>query len=200
MGSGLNLIPAHLLFQRRGRRKVRRGLSVVAVYLSVLLLGTLGFLGTTAPRSAMAAAGDLAVSSDRLAMLRQQVENHREQLVQTRRRIEGGRVLSERPDWSTLLKLIGQSAGPQIVLSELRLGSTGPTVAAGAMVQIGGIAEGPADVSAFALRLEATRLFDRVSIESSRREPVGARVATGFTLRCTLRGGDTPTAPAKETR
>jgi Tfp pilus assembly protein PilN len=190
MGSGLNLIPAPLLAQRRGRRRVRQSLRVIAVYLCVLLLGTLGFLGTHAPRATLAAAGELAVSEDRLSMLRQQVAVTQADLVQTRRRIEGGRVLSERPDWSTLLRLLAHTAGPTVVLHRLAIDTTGPAITAGAAVRLAGLTDGPAEVSAFALRLEASGLFDRVSIVGSRREPFRDRIATAFEVECTLVGDD----------
>ena len=185
MGSGLNLIPAGLLARRRARRGVRRSLRVTAAYLSLLLIGTLAYLTAHAPRSADAAS-QLAVGRERLALLQHQVAEHAQQIADLDRRINGARVLSERPDWSALLRLVAQAAGDQVVLTQFRITTTGQGPAAGAEVRVGGIAADPWTVSGFALRLEEHAFFDRVQIESSRREPFRDRVATGFMLRCTL--------------
>lgn len=192
MGSGVNLIPATILAKRRERRKVRRGLTATAIYLTLLLGATTGYLSLNTPPQADAATGELAVSADRIALRRQQIGQMKQQLVEADRQIAGGRVLSERPDWSTLLRLVATAAGPEVLLHGFSLGTTGPTIDAGAWVALEGFAADPATVSAFALRLEGLGLFDRVTIESSRREPYRDRTATSFNLRCELHGADAP--------
>lgn len=190
MGSGVNLIPAPILTRRRERRMARRGLAATAIYLTLLFAATTGYLSLNTPPRADAAAGELAVSADRIALRRQQIGQIKRQLVEADRQIAGARVLSERPDWSTMLRLVATAAGPEVLLHDFSLGTTGATIDAGAWVALRGFASDPGTVSAFALRLEALGLFDRVTIESSRREPFGGRTATSFNLRCELHGAD----------
>lgn len=190
MGSGVNLIPAPILARRRERRRVGHGLTATAIYLSLLFVATTGYLSLNSPQSADAAAEALAVDTERVKVLRKQATTLKQNLIEADRQLAGGRVLSERPDWSTLLRLVALAAGEEIVLNEFTLGTTGPTIEAGASVTLGGIATDPWTVSSFALRLEDTGLFDQVKIESSRREPFGDRTATAFTLRCELHEAD----------
>lgn len=186
MGSGVNLIPAPIRERRLERRRVGHGLTATAIYLSLLFAATVGYLALNVPRSADAAAAALAVDTDRVALLQSQVASLKTDLIEADRQLAGARVLSERPDWSTLLRLVALAAGPDVVLNDFSLGTTSPTIEAGAWVTVGGIATDPWTVSSFALRLEDTGLFDRVKIESSRREPLGDRAATGFVMRCEL--------------
>jgi len=186
MGRGINLIPAPILARRQERRRVGQGLVATAIYLSLLFVATFGYLTFNSPRSADAATAALAADAERVAVLRSQVADLQNDLTETDRQLAGSRVLSERPDWSTLLRLVALAAGPEVVLNDFAIGTTGPTIEAGAWVTVGGIATDPWTVSSFALRLEETSLFDQVKIESSRREPLGNRAATGFVLRCEL--------------
>ena len=190
MGSGVNLIPAPILARRRERRRVGQGLTATAIYLSLLFAATTGYLALNTPRSADAAAEALAVDTERVAVLEKQIATLKQDLVEADRQLAGSRVLSERPDWSTLLRLVALAAGPEVVLHDFKLGTTGPNIDAGATVTVGGIASDPWTVSSFALRLEETKLFDQVKIESSRREPFGNRTATAFVLRCELHQAD----------
>ena len=192
MGRGLNLIPAPLLQERRERRRARWGLRATALYLSLLLAGTMGYLTLVTPRSADGAAAEAAVSAQQVSLLQQQVADVRRDLAEAHRRLQGGRVLSERPDWSALLQLVAASAGEDVVLGDLSLNTTGPTADAGATIRLGGIARDPWTVSTFVLRLEDSGLFDRVTIVSSGREPYRQTTATAFTLRCDLHGGHPP--------
>ncbi|MEL7087819.1 MAG: PilN domain-containing protein [Planctomycetota bacterium] len=197
MGRGINLIPAPLLAQRVERRRARLGLRLTAAALSLLFLATLGYLGLHAPRSVDAAAGASAVTAEQVSLLNQSVAATRAELDEAQRRLQGSRVLSERPDWSALMRLVA-AAGQDVVLRSFGLTTTGPTIDAGATLRLGGIAPDPGAVSSFALRLEGSGLFDRVTIETSGREPYGRQTATAFTLRCELFGGQS--APPTEAR
>lgn len=191
MDRGINLIPAPILQQRTERRRARRGLRITAGYLALLLIGTLSYLGLHMPGAAVAKVGESAVTADQVALLEKNVAATQLELSEARRRLEGGRVLSERPEWGTLLRLVAAAGGDEIMLRRFSLSTTGPTIGAGATLQLGGIARDPWTVSSFALRLEDSRIFDRVTIESSDREPFGQQTATAFSLRCELLGADT---------
>ncbi len=104
-------------------------------------------------------------------------------------------MLSEQPDWSALLRLVAQAAGPQIVLNQFQIIPVDQSLAGGVSVRVGGLAADPRTVSSFALSLEEQNLFARVHIETSRREPFRDRLATAFTLRCTLAPGQSTSSP-----
>ncbi len=197
MGSGVNLIPYGVRQARRERKHARRGLRVTAVYLTLLLGGTVAYTSLTSrsQADARAAADRLATVSERAAMLDQQALRTGVQLVETTRRVEGSRVLSERPDWSTLLRLVAQLAGPEVILGGLSVQTTGHRITAGASVEVRGIATDPAQASAFVLRLEDSGLFDAVTLASSGREPYAQLTATSFVLRCALHPVEEEAAP-----
>lgn len=201
MGSGLNLIPSNLLRQRRRRHGIRLSLRVTAGYLTLLLLGTLAYLAGQNPPAADAAARQ-AVDSQQIALLEQRIAENRSALLDVDRRLNGARALSDRPDWSTLLRLVAHAAGPEVLLHQTRVSTRGSGPSASAEVWLSGIAPDPWSVSAFALRLEDHQLFDRVRIDASRREPFRDRTATAFTLRCTLEPAvpDPTAAPTPDPR
>ncbi|MEM8738721.1 MAG: hypothetical protein AAGG38_09640 [Planctomycetota bacterium] len=189
---GVNLIPLSRIRKQIQERRARTALRVWATYLGLLLLTTLGFLAKFTPPTADAAAEALALADHRAVLLQHKVSTAGQTLVEADRRLEGARVLAERPDWSQLLRLVAVAAGPDIVLSHFAVATNDATVDSGANVRIHGLASGPAAVSALALRLEDAELFDQVKILASRREPFRDRTANAFEIRCTLRGPDTP--------
>ena len=195
MGSGLNLIPAELRRRRQRQRRIRLSVHATAGYLVLLLLGTLAFLGGQGTPAADAAAR-LAIDEQQIALLQQQTLEHQQALVDVERRLNGALALSDRPDWTTLLRLVAHAAGETILLNQTRVVSRGQGPAAGAEVTLAGIAPDPWSVSRFALRLEDHGLFDRVRIEASRPEPFRDRAATAFVLRCTLEPAVPDTAAA----
>jgi Tfp pilus assembly protein PilN len=195
MGSGLNLIPADLLDQRRARRRVRVTLRLTAGYLALLLAGTLAYLAVHAPSSADAAIGQLAVSRERLGLLRHEVADTQQRMIEIDRRIAGGRIIADRPRWSTLMRLIAQAAGPRVVLGGLTISADQTPDDAAVAVRVTGFAADPGEVSAFVLRLEASGLFETVRMGSSRREPFRQQTATAFDLACRMNAPDMALPP-----
>jgi Tfp pilus assembly protein PilN len=201
MGRGVNLIPAPLLRQRTERRRARLGLHATALYLGLLLVAVFVLLAGRVPSTAHAAATDSALTAEQVTLLSQQVERAYADLAEARRRLKGSRVLSERPDWSALLHLVAAAAGQDVVLRGFSLQTTGPVIDAQATLRLSGVAKDPWTVSSFVLRLEESRLFDRVTIESSGREPYGQTIATAFALRCEMFAAPLdPATPRPESR
>lgn len=189
---GVNLIPTPRLLRREEERKARRGLRAVAGYLGVLLLATLAYLATHQPATADAAARELAVAADRTELLERRIADAERTLVETDRRLAGARVLAERPDWSRLLRLVSATAGPDAVLRRVELTTAAMAEQSSATLQIEGVAPDPWAVSALALRLEDTGLFDAVTIEASRREPFRGHPATAFAIRGVIFSDERP--------
>lgn len=190
----LNLLPSSVLRARENTRKSRRARVAFGVYAALLLAATLGYVGLNGPQSASASSDDLAITTQRNETMRHEIAEAEVQLEEVRRRLAGGRVLSERPDWSQMLRLIAVCGGEEIKLDGVTLQMAAPKIDAGAWVELAGFAADPWAVSKFVLRLEEQRLFDRVKILNSQRQPFGNAERTAFRLRCELWGaGQEPT-------
>lgn len=185
MRSGVNLIPQPVAVERQRRRFVRRGLGVTGLYLALVLGATGGYLTLMGPRTAAASVEARAAADQRALRLTADLTQIKAKLTDTERRVRAAEVLSERPEWATLLRLIAQSASPEVMLSQVEI--TSDANAAGrATVLITGFAAGPGETAGFVLRLENTGIFRHVELASSRREPFGAEVVTGLTVRCDI--------------
>ena len=193
MRGGVNLIPQPVLAERHRRRVVRRALRATGLYLALVVVVTVGYVGLTGPREA-GASGDPGAESaaaveQRAGLSRAAIVRMKGQLADAERRLRAAAVLSERPAWATLLRLIAQGAGADVLLSGVEIAGGG-SASGGATVTVTGYAAGPGEVAAFVLRLEGSGVFGRVELASSRREPFGDDVATGFTVRCTMGGAN----------
>ena len=188
MRSGVNLIPRHVVDRRVRRRRVRRGLAVTVAYLGLVVVATGAYLVAAGPRSAGASTRDIVAAEQRLAALQAELNAASHGLNDAERRRQAAEVLSQRPAWSTLLRLVAQAAGPDVLLSSVDVDgdAAGPASGAAASVEVGGFAGGPGEAAAFVLRLEASGLFSRVELMTSRREPFGADLVTAFTVRCSM--------------
>ncbi len=212
MRGGVNLIPQPVLAERHRRQVVRRALRATGLYLALVVVVTVGYVGLTGPREAGASggegaggAGSLAAVEQRAGLSRAAIARMTGQLADAERRLRAAAVLSERPAWATLLRLIAQGAGADVLLSGVNIAGGGSASGGGsatgsgsgrggamgsATVTVTGYAAGPGEVAAFVLRLEGSGVFSRVELASSRREPFGDGVATGFTVRCTMGGAN----------
>ena len=197
MRNGVNLIPRQVIDRRTRRRRVRRGLAVTVAYLVLVVAATGAYLLSSGPRAAAASTQAIVAAEQRLVALQADLNSYTRRLDDTERRRRAAEVLSQRPAWSTLLRLVAQAAGPDVLLSSVDIDSdaAGPTSGGGASVEIGGLAGGPGEAAAFVLRLEASGLFGRVELLTSRREPYGAELVTAFTVRCTMGRAQTEKGP-----
>lgn len=139
--------------------------------------------------------------------------NH--ELSQARTRLAAGRVLSERPDWSTLLVAVSKRLGPENVLSTLKLSRVAAvappagavaTTGGGAgsegtpqshssphyIIELGGIGRTQASVSRFVLGLQEMGLFEEVRFLRSSRAPFMNGEAIAFEVECRMTDGVTP--------
>ncbi len=192
---GINLLPQTELDRRAGQRQSRGGVLVAAGYSGLLLLGAVGYLSLSAPRQTMAAGDRMAIETARVEKLSVAVADAQRDLREGTRQLEASRVLSERPNWSTLLDLVARASGGDVVLDGVRVETTGPTIDAAARVQLSGTTRDPWQVSAFVLSLEQLGLFERVEIADSQRAARGANAMTRFTVRAEIGNGVQEAAP-----
>jgi hypothetical protein len=135
--------------------------------------------------------------------------------------LRSSRAITDQPDWSALLGLLSTKAGNDVFLRSCGVRPRDPAAyaapvkpagpparpAAGGkpppppdptvLVALAGLGASQASVSQFALRLEATGLFDRVRLlETSREVAVGLQLVS-FRIECTLAEPGKPAEPGR---
>jgi hypothetical protein len=199
MTAAVNLIPAARLRARRCRRRLCAWGWALTGY--VLLLGSVCGLvkgvygadhGAVAASLASTREGNRKTSSATVAVTRRL-----SQAESTRRTVE---ALTDRPDWSLLLNLLGQAMDDNLVLREVRLqpldqssGGTAPTAAEARLapaeryrMELRGLGRTQEAVSRFVGRLEHTDVLGEVKVLRRGREPFLAGTAVSFDVECVL--------------
>jgi len=120
-------------------------------------------------------------------------------------RLDSARFIGKSPDWSVLLALAARQLGDEVVLEKLLLA---PVKLGGAeagrrkaapdatdaelfVLELSGVAKSQTAVSEFILRLEKTKLFDRVRLIQTDRGPFLGGSGVTFRLECTFEGAGT---------
>jgi hypothetical protein len=200
--TGINLIPARRTEARQ--RRLWRGRCVVTCAGYVSLVATLivaaravldqGDAGL--PALLTTAATEMERTSASLATTRRELDA-------TESLLRSSRAIAEQPDWSGLLGLLAVKAGDQVVLRTVavRPRETPAAVAAKPAAKVGakpappdptlvvslsGSSRSQAAASEFALRLEATGLFNRVTLLDTSRETFAELPLVSFRIECTL--------------
>ncbi|MCE9591977.1 MAG: PilN domain-containing protein [Planctomycetes bacterium] len=205
---GVNLIPIHRREAARLRRRLRLWVGAWVAGVAAVVVIAVG-VRSSQPSQPGVSSGDLVRAQARVEDLTQLIFDTNGTLLEAKARLAAGRVLSDRPDWSTLLMTIGKLLGSDNVLSAFKLAAVAPTTAdapatnpqAGA--KIGGADQPPAlparykielsgkgrtqaSVAQFVLRMQETKLFEEVKFVRSAREPFLHSEAIGFSIECTL--------------
>jgi len=193
--TGVNLIPASrmraTMFKQRRRLWVRSGLAYAAVLLCTFVVchgqlarGDEGLEPAVAQVAARINQGYTALQTGR------------EQLKHALQTLRINRVLTDRPDWSVLLRLLARNLQDELVLSRIELqpirgamsldGST-PAAAgpSGFTLTVTGHGRSQSCISALALRLEQMGLFAKVAVET-KRVPFLSGQAVSFVLTCSI--------------
>ena len=118
-----------------------------------------------------------------------------EEVAQVRRKLQAAQAVGQQPDWGGVLKVVAQNLGDQIVLDLCQLRKASPASPSPAnndtsdgslLLELSGWAKAQADVSAYVLRLEQTRLFGKVKLVKTTRQVFLGHPAVAFQLECTL--------------
>lgn len=206
MTDRFNLIPAARLIARQ--RRVWRGRCVVtcagyAAVVATLTVGARAVVGqgeVELPELLRAASAEVDRNAATLAKVRGDLES-------TESRLRSSRAIAEQPDWSALMSLLAARAGEQVVLKGFSVrpkdppavvakpGAKPPAAGAkpvvpvaepGVILNLAGAGRSQAAASQFALRLEATGLFDRVTLLDTTREVVADLPLVTFRVECTM--------------
>lgn len=207
MTTNTNLVPNTIRMGRRRARAMRWWAAAAAV--SIVVAGMWSLRAT-------AAAGDggrelsrlVRERSENVEALRVQLGRVSSELASVQRELFVSGRIQSRPDWSDLLALLDQMAGPNVVIETCKVSESAPARAGrpggaaparvgkadaskqepvdlGYVIQIGGAARDQAFVSEFVTAMESSGLFERIT-QQTRRRSLLAGDAVGFDLRAEL--------------
>jgi hypothetical protein len=203
---GINLIPAHRL-AARGRRLRIRGWCVGCGAYALLLAGLCIAARVTWGKDTRALGGEVEHLNRQVGELNASIKTERGKLAEVTSAIQTLKTVTEQPDWSILLTMLGVKIGDDTVLSSVRLEPANDTpgaknTAAAARqpaadaihprhfnLELQGHARTQPAVSQLVQRLQDTRLFDDVKLLRSGRETFAGSDAFTFHLQCFLGEG-----------
>jgi hypothetical protein len=210
--NSLNLIPIHRRRARARRTRLRGWIVFNSLYLVMLfVVAAAGYLFLGADRSP---AADLAKVDQDIDQLNKQMLVVRQQLAEAHQTMVSVKAISDQPDWSVVMAVVGRSLGDSVMLTRCDLAPVAeevsivqavslpgkPAAAAPApsprrvMLHLSGLGRSQAQVAQFVLRLEGTNLFEHVNLLHTNRQLLLGGDAVGFELDCPLAGriGGTP--------
>jgi hypothetical protein len=188
----VNLIPTPRLDERHRKQRVRRWISACSAY-SVMLLAAYCIIHATLGHAGQDLKDELSIVSNDIRVTQAKITAISPQVQEASLTLTASTAVGSQPDWSILLALLADELGNRVVLSTVRLepttdlSKTQPTVSAVAnryTLHLQGVGQSQALVSQYVLKLEASKLFDRIKLIDSNRGPFGAGEAVSFRLTC----------------
>ncbi len=192
----INLLPSDIILSRRAGVRKRRwivacaALSLAGVVSSIAVRATL--------RDPRGLADEFARAGERREEAAQELDRARASLRNAQQRLDAVGGLADRPDWSILLKVIAGARTESTVVDAVGLKKAPPAPPpAGATstvksddgafdITIKGRGENQRDITALALRLEQTGLFDSVRQERVQASKSEAKDLLEFEFSCRL--------------
>lgn len=195
----VNLIPAWRQRARRRRQRIKCSAGVCVAF---------GLLCAGAGASVLYAYGarDPAVARE-LGAVEQEIQTTDQSLAQAQGELGRARTvlaateqMCQRPDWSQLPALLARQGKERVMLRTCQLSPAGAEAAGlptGPFILVAsGVARTPADAQAYAIRLQQTGLFERVTLADTHREPFAGLDASAFRIECTLNAAPAQVGPA----
>jgi hypothetical protein len=183
--NAVNLIPAPRRAARQSRRRLHRwvgalvgwgGLVVAACVASHVSLG----------RDHAVIASELATTRRRITDLNSRVNELRRTISQLLVQRDTALAISDHPDWSILLALLGQTTADHVVLRDIALKPDPSRPSGPILLTLRGFSDSQPAVSQFVLRLQQTELFDEVKLVRTGREPILNTSAVTFEIACAI--------------
>jgi len=195
MGS-INLIPDKRQLARQRRVRYRVWVASTVGYTAIVLAACLVFKGLGSHMDTTEISETLAGLDAQLDQIEQQQNQLKPQLAEQRLILASGRSITDQPDWSMLLSYLADKVlGDAVILSGCSMGPApgdaqpeGPP-RTGITVTLTGYAKTTPAVSQFVLRLEESKLFDRVTLTRTNREPFMDGQAIAFEAHCLINSG-----------
>ncbi len=189
----INLISEGRRIARRQRVKRRSWIIAVVSYSVLIATVCVLYRGEDTQADSGTLAEGIAVLDAELAEIEQQQAGLRPELIEKNLVLTAGQSITDHPDWSLLLIYLSDEVlGDEIILGGFRLApvkgeSQGKDIQDVPMtVTLTGHAMTTLAVSQFVLRLEESGLFNRVSLERTRREPFLTGQAIAFEIHCLM--------------
>ena len=184
----VNLLPADRQAVRRHRRARRRWLAINLVYAALLALVGAGYVASR-PATPDAIAGP----TPNLAGLNATLVSLRQQSAQLQLAARSSASAAERPDFSRLLAAIARARGESVTLEAVDLVAAKDTASPRTLV-LTGVGRSHAEVTQFAMRVEAMGVFAAVRLADVVTRPMGPSggvgesigEGVGFRLNCPL--------------
>jgi hypothetical protein len=191
-----NLIPmARQLRNARRARLIRWGVTSAAII--ALLAGADGLLRLNVARSASIDATQCARLNNEIAEKTKAANQLRGEIQMIDRQVQASRVVTEHPDYSVLLSLLSQTAGTQVTLHQCAVDRPqhGEEIARNVppTLRVSGFGASQSAVTSFVLRLEATGVFDQVTLLRSNEQNDVGGATTSFQLECLFEAGSKET-------
>ncbi len=189
MTRAVNLIPAHRFEARRQRRRARQWLACGMLY-AVGLVGLCVAIQSLSGGAENALARELTEAEARHSDTAATIDRLHPILVQTQASLFASRSIGSQPDWSLLLDLLASLLDERMILTRVELNpiaAKSPTAPpAGYTLRLSGMALSHEAANDYVLRLEDTRLFDRVQTQGAIKQAFGAGTAVAFHVDCRL--------------
>ena len=202
----MNFIPVHRQVLRRQRRR-RRIWTVVCIAYALPLIGLASAACLVIKDESPVHETQLGITIGKIEQTQQAIREARARLAPARAQLEATESISLRPDWSILLAHVARQLADDVFLSRVELNqptpspaslSSGPPSAGGDgapfVVRVDGYGRTQTAVSDFVVQLEATPLFEKVTILQTDRRRLMADEAVSFELSCLL-GANSPECP-----
>jgi len=198
-----NFIPTRRRVLRQQRRR-RRIWTVVCVAYALPLIGLSATAWMLVDDNGSDYTTQLRLTIGHIEQTREAIRRTNQRLSPARARLVATEAISLRPDWSILLAQVAKQMGEDVFLSRVELAqskakSPVPAETPASPVRpytltVGGYGRTQTAVSDFVVQLEATPLFEKVTILQTDRKKLMADEAISFELLCQL-GGTSPEAP-----
>ncbi len=176
------MLAANLLPMSRRRASAREDravlwMFVVAGLAAALMAATMLIRVSSRSSTAAATARELTGVQAELERLGTLVAESKSRAQKSDSMLAAARAIADHPDWSLLLNLLGKLRGDQVDLARVALGyrkpeantKPGAKLGRGYWVRITGQATDQAAVAKFAVRLEDSGLFDKVTLTESKK-------------------------------
>ena len=186
-------------FTRRIRvNRVVRAWSVAVGLCALVAVVPVALEQTRAPDPSAARARErLMLAQNRLEKSKVELKSLNRLLKVHERELLAERHLTERPDWSAVLKLVTRQFDKRFVMTGFSLADSDDSQVASMLTQSGlddsgqsvwlmidGVAESNSDVADLIMRVEGLGLFQRVVMTGTKRELFAGEQRTGFSLAC----------------
>jgi len=201
--TAVNLIPAYRLRARRTRGRAAWWAMGCAAYALGLAIAY-GVLAVNLEGRSDVVTGQIDRLEAQISQSRHTIAQTRQKLFASRANLRANLAVGRQPNFSVLLAVLAAHVGDEVILSKCSLtprppeGGSGSAAVGGKAgigqhgpvgrysVSVNGFAASQSAASDYVLRLEQTRLFERVSLLETTRQARQNRQVVGFRLQCLL--------------